>query len=166
MKARYQFLPALLLAAGSVVSGFMATALPAWAGSGADAIIAACLARTEDDKGDRRSCIGIVADACLGSGDMSTSAQVGCYDGELKAWDVRLNTYYKKVLADLPAKSARQLRESERSWIETRKTTCAFYDVFYEGGTMARPMAADCYNRMTAERVLFLKSFADGVGDR
>lgn len=142
-------------------------ASPASADPTAESVISVCLAKTERAEGDLRGCIGIVANACLDRGeDPSTAGEVACYDREITVWEGQLNALYKKVMARLPPGSARQLRDAERSWIETRQLSCAFYDTFYEGGTMARPMTADCYNRATAERVLYLRGFASQSGDQ
>ena len=40
----------------------------------------------------------------------------------------------------------------------SRDKTCDFYWDFYQG-TMATPMSADCVNRETAQRALFLLGF-------
>lgn len=131
----------------------------------ADAAVTRCLTAAEKDGADARRCIFIYADACVERAeDPSTVGQVACYDRETEVWDAKLNALYRKLMAGVSAEKAAALRESERSWIEARKQTCSFYSVFYEGGTMALPMAAACNTRQTGERVLFLKGFADEVG--
>lgn len=149
------------------VLGLVALASPARAGAKEETAVAACLAKTADGKGDAHRCIGVAADACLDRGkDPSNAGMVACYAGETEAWDARLNAYYRKVMGGLPPETARKLQDAERAWIEARKLSCEFFDAFYEGGTMAHPMIADCYNRATAERALYLKGFADEVGGR
>lgn len=132
----------------------------------ADAAVAGCLAKAGEDLPDPLSCIGVYANACLDAGrDPSTSGMSSCYYRETEAWETRLNAYYKTLMTRLPREKAARLKESERSWIETRKTTCGFYFTFHDGGSMARPVSAACYNRYTGERALFLKAFADDVAD-
>ena len=51
-----------------------------------------------------------------------------------------------------------KLRDMQRAWIASRDRSCGFYWDFYQG-TMASPMAAECVNRETARRALFLLGF-------
>jgi uncharacterized protein YecT (DUF1311 family) len=44
----------------------------------------------------------------------------------------------------------------QRSWINTRDLTCAFWYDYFQG-TMANPMIAYCNNRETARRAIFLR---------
>jgi uncharacterized protein YecT (DUF1311 family) len=53
----------------------------------------------------------------------------------------------------------------QRSWIETRDKTCAFYWDYFQG-TMASPMSSYCNVRETARRVMFLKFFMDEAEGR
>ncbi|MFG1344830.1 lysozyme inhibitor LprI family protein [Xanthobacter autotrophicus DSM 431] len=131
----------------------------------AEVAVARCLTAAEKDGTDPHRCTFIYADACVDRAeDPSTVGQVACYEREAAVWDAKLNELYRKLMAGMSAEKTTRLRESERSWIEARKQTCSFYSVFYEGGTMALPMAAACNTRQTSERVLFLKGFADEVG--
>jgi uncharacterized protein YecT (DUF1311 family) len=54
------------------------------------------------------------------------------------------------------------LREMQKSWLDTRERTCAFYYHYFQG-TMANPMMANCNNRETARRALFLIGFAEDL---
>lgn len=135
--------------------------------SAAAAAVSACLARAEKDAREPRTCIDVYADACLREGrDPSTSGEASCYHREAEAWDARLNADYKALMARLPKAKAAKLRESERAWMEARKTTCGFYFVFEDGGSMAQPMSAACNNRHTAERALFLNAFMDSTEEQ
>jgi uncharacterized protein YecT (DUF1311 family) len=49
-----------------------------------------------------------------------------------------------------------KLREMQRSWINTRDLTCAFWYDYFQG-TMANPMIAYCNNRETARHAIFLR---------
>lgn len=143
----------------------IATSAVAWAEPPADTAVADCIARTTQGSGDGRACIGVYADACLERGeDPSVSGEAACSYRETEVWEAELNAAYRRLMERLPRKAAASLRDSERSWIETRKLTCGFYSVFYDGGSMARPMSAACHNRHTAERVLFLQAFGAEPG--
>lgn len=138
----------------------------AWAGGPDDAAVDACLARAEAAGTHGRSCIGIVADPCLDHGDPSTAGMVACYGREAEVWDARLNAAYRSAMASLPPATAQKLKAVQLSWIETRNLSCRFYDALHEGGTIARPLMADCTNRATAERYFYLKGIADDAAIR
>jgi len=55
-----------------------------------------------------------------------------------------------------------KLREMQLSWIHTRDLACAFWYDYFQG-TMANPMIANCLNRETARRAIFLRGFADDM---
>lgn len=142
-------------------------ATPALAAGPDEAAVGACLARAEEAGGDGRSCIGVVANPCLERGrDPSTAGMVACFGRESAVWDARLNAAYRAAMTALPPATAQKLKGAQRSWIETRDLSCGFYDALHEGGTIARPLAADCTNRATAERYFYLKGIADDAGGR
>lgn len=142
-------------------------ATPALAAGPDEAAVDACLARAEQARTDARSCIGVVANPCLERGlDPSTAGMVICYGRESDVWDARLNAAYRTAMAALPAGTGQKLKAAQRSWIETRDLSCRFYDALHEGGTIARPLAADCTNRATAERYFYLRGIADDAAMR
>lgn len=128
-------------------------------------VMSACLKKAEAEQTSPQKCIGLIADPCLDKAS-STRDIVSCYAAETEEWDARLNASYKFVMGRLPANAAQMLREAQRSWLEARKLSCGFYSVFYDGGTIAGPSAASCYNGETAERALYLKFFADELAKR
>lgn len=163
MTIRFESLVALLFAA-TLGAGI----LPGNASAESNAptaVISACLKKAESEQASPQKCIGIVADACLERAS-STRDLIACYAGETEEWDSRLNASYKFVMDRLPSEAAKKLREAQRSWLDTRKLTCGFYGVFYDGGTIAGPSAASCFNGETAERALYLKFFADELAKR
>ncbi|MEW6258251.1 MAG: lysozyme inhibitor LprI family protein [Pseudomonadota bacterium] len=163
MTIRIERLMALLFAA-ALGAGILPETASAESNAAA-AVISACLKKVESEQASPQKCIGIVADACLQRAS-STQDLIACYAGETEEWDSRLNRAYKFVMGRLPADAANKLREAQRSWLDTRKLTCGFYGVFYDGGTIAGPSAASCYNGETAERALYLKFFADELAKR
>ena len=113
--------------------------------------------RGRDLKGER--CIGVVVDPCLRRA-RSTADQNACADRELRVWDDILNETYRRLNQHLDDDQKAKAREMQRSWIETRDKTCAFYwDYFH--GTMASPMGSYCNVRETARRAMFLLFFLD-----
>jgi uncharacterized protein YecT (DUF1311 family) len=118
--------------------------------------------RGRELKGER--CIGVVVDPCLKRA-RSTADQNACADRELAVWDDILNETYRRLSARLDEEQKGKARDMQRSWIETRDKTCAFYWDFFQG-TMASPMGAYCNVRETARRAMFLKFFMDEAEGR
>src|SRR4029453_13971433 len=113
--------------------------------------------RGRELKGER--CIGVVADPCLKRA-RSTADQNACADRELAVWDDILNESYRRLARQLDEEQKGKARDMQRSWIETRDKTCAFYWDYFQG-TMASPMSSYCNVRETARRAMFLKFFLD-----
>jgi len=113
--------------------------------------------RGRELKGER--CIGVVVDPCRRRA-RSTAEENACADRELRVWDDILNETYRRLNQHLDDDQKAKAREMQRSWIETRDKTCAFYwDYFH--GTMASPMGSYCNVRETARRAMFLLFFLD-----
>jgi uncharacterized protein YecT (DUF1311 family) len=73
-----------------------------------------------------------------------------------------LNQAFRALREGLDDKQRARLRDMQQSWIDARDRTSAFcYDYFQ--GTMANPMMANCTNRETARRAIFLMGFADDM---
>src|SRR5262245_7888973 len=123
------------------------------------AVVQDCLKsqRGRELKGER--CIGVVVDPCLKRA-RSTADQNACADRELAVWDDILNETYRRLGRHLDEEQKGKAREMQRSWIETRDKTCAFYWDYFQG-TMASPMSLYCNVRETARRAMFLKFFMD-----
>ena len=107
-------------------------------------------------------CIGIIANTCLDTPDgQSTHGQSQCYQREHLVWDDILNETYRRLQKQLNEKQRKSLREVQRTWIEARKQQCSFYSDFHEGGTIAIPAYASCFNTETARRAFYLLNFLD-----
>jgi uncharacterized protein YecT (DUF1311 family) len=128
------------------------------------AVVQDCLKsqRGRELKGER--CIGVVVDPCLKRA-RSTADQNACADRELAVWDDILNETYRRLGRHLDEEQKGKARDMQRSWIETRDKTCAFYWDYFQG-TMASPMSSYCNVRETARRVMFLKFFMDEAEGR
>jgi uncharacterized protein YecT (DUF1311 family) len=128
------------------------------------AVVQDCLKsqRGRELKGER--CIGVVVDPCLKRA-RSTADQNACADRELAVWDDILNETYRRLGRHLDDEQKGKAREMQRSWIETRDKTCAFYWDYFQG-TMASPMSSYCNVRETARRAMFLKFFMDEAEGR
>jgi uncharacterized protein YecT (DUF1311 family) len=137
------------------------------------ASIGDCLRKQEKRKGgstqeaDEAACLMTIARPCMG-GDEAAAAdrrKMDCLDRERLVWDKMLNDSYKTMMKALDADQQTKLREMQRSWMQTRDLTCAFWYDYFQG-TMANPMIAYCNNRETARRAIFLRVFAADIADR
>ena len=128
--------------------------------------VQACLQTKGDRPANREACIGAVANPCIGKEEERASYDViACFDREQRVWDVLLNNAFAKLRGSLDDDQKTKLRDMQRSWLESRERTCAFYYHYFQG-TMANPMIANCNNRETARRALFLLGFAEDIADR
>jgi uncharacterized protein YecT (DUF1311 family) len=124
----------------------------------ASATIQDCV-KTKSATGTGELCIGIVSGPCLDRDDAkSTADMTNCVSREQAVWDDVLNETYRRLREKLGDTQQTKLREMQRAWIVSRDKTCTFYWDFYQG-TMATPMSAECVNRETAQRALFLLGF-------
>jgi len=125
-----------------------------------------CLAATKA-KPNTDTCIGVTSNPCIGpdEGAKRDSEVTACLDDEQKQWDKVLNASYQALLKGLEPEQQQKLRDMQRIWLQSRDATCRFYYDYFQG-TMANPMIANCMNRETARRAVFLKGFADDVADR
>lgn len=131
----------------------------------ASATIQDCV-KSKSANGTGELCIGIVSGPCLDRDDTkSTADMTGCVSREQAVWDDILNETYRRLGGKLDDAQQTKLREMQRAWIVSRDKTCAFYWDFFQG-TMATPMSAECVNRETAQRTLFLLGFLNGMDNK
>ena len=124
----------------------------------ASAVIHGCV-KTKSANGTGGLCIGIVSGPCIDKmAAPSTADMTNCVARERAVWDDILNETFRRLRDRLDDTQKAKLREMQRAWIASRDKTCAFYWDYYQG-TMATPMSAECVNRQTAERALFLLGF-------
>ena len=90
---------------------------------------------------------------------------IACLDEEQRQWDKVLNASFQALLKGLEPEQQTKLREMQRLWLSSRASTCNFYQDYFDG-TMANPMIANCVNRETARRAIFLKGFTDDLAQR
>lgn len=106
-----------------------------------------------DAPGSRDDCIGVASAVCLDDpSGQSTLGQVGCLARESSIWDEYLNRDYAALRDALDEKSFAHLRDTQRKWIAYRDANCQMPYVFFQGGTIARPIGAHCMLELTARR--------------
>ncbi len=112
------------------------------------------------------SCIGVVLSPCLkDEASMPTSAVNACISREQTVWDDILNETFRRLREKLDDTQRDKLRDMQRAWIASREKTCTFYWDFFQG-TMASPMSANCMNRETGRRALFLLGFLNDAENK
>lgn len=162
--------PLSLLALALLVAG----PLPARAEAAAAKDVAAigdCLRKQDKKQGsqetDEAACLMAVAKPCMGGDETAVNdrRKIDCLDRERLVWDQIVNESYKAMMNALDPDQQVKLREMQRSWIQTRDLTCAFWYDYFQG-TMANPMIAYCNNRETARRAIFLRVFATDIAER
>ncbi len=128
--------------------------------------VEACLSASKA-KPNTDVCIGVTSNNCIGpdEGSKPASSVIACLNDEQQQWDKVLNVAFQALIKGLEPEQQQKLRDMQRSWTDTRDRTCGFYYDYFEG-TMANPMIANCLNRETARRAIFLKGFADDLAQR
>ncbi len=119
-----------------------------------DAALAACLA----DRDSPRACLGVVARACFDRpGSETTAGSVRCNVEEEAAWEVMRLEAETALTAGLSDLGRATFESAAAAWSEWRDRQCAFEASIYEGGSLARVVAAGCRARFAAERALYLR---------
>ena len=107
--------------------------------------------------GDADSLLSAKYNTCK-SKAVSTLDIQGCISEEVRRQDLRLNTAYKTLVADLSSDRAKQLLEAQRAWIKFRDSNCSFY-LDPAGGTIAPIQAGMCKISVTATRAKELEDY-------
>jgi uncharacterized protein YecT (DUF1311 family) len=127
------------------------------------AAVQTCLQKKGVHPSDREACIGVVATPCIGDeGAHAPSETIACFEREQSVWGQLLDGAFGKLQKSLDDDQRNKLQEMQRSWLDTRERTCAFYYHYFQG-SMANPMMANCNNRETARRALFLLGFSEDL---
>lgn len=151
-----RFIAALVLLLGLGAGLSPAAAQTAKPVAGDFAVIQACIKSKSENQ---EACIGIVSGPCLQHDNTkSTADMVECVAREQVVWDDILNETFRRLRDKLDDMQKAKLRDMQRAWIAAKEKTCAFYWDYFQG-TMASPMSAECVNKETARRALFLLGF-------
>lgn len=127
--------------------------------------VAQCVAAERKADRDGTACIGKTANACLETPEgASTHGQVSCVRAEAKEWDDLLTREYRALLAALQPATVAKVRDAQRQWLALRTADCGLPALLLEGGTMAQPIAAACYQHRTAERAIQVMRWRGLVG--
>ena len=146
----------------------LATAAGLTSAAAAGDAIHACVQAERATGKDGSSCIGKLADPCLARPEnSSTIGQYECIRNETVLWDNMLNAEYKQLRGLLESKDKQTaLRDVQRLWIKYRDADCGLARVFYDGGTIATPIAANCVLYKTARRTIELLVWREDMSPR
>ncbi|TCT04667.1 lysozyme inhibitor LprI family protein [Aquabacter spiritensis] len=86
---------------------------------------------------------------------MATAAISDCVTALTEAWDKRLNTAYRALMAAQNPAQKERLRTAQRAWIQFRDANCTFYGSVE--GTIANIEFAECRRVLTAQRTIELE---------
>jgi uncharacterized protein YecT (DUF1311 family) len=104
-------------------------------------------------------CLGVVSSSCTKDEASMTPSQVmSCINREQLVWNDILNETFRRLREKLDDSQQTKLRDMQRAWIVSRDKSCGFL-MDYFNGSMANPMIADCVNRETGRRALYLLGF-------
>jgi uncharacterized protein YecT (DUF1311 family) len=130
--------------------------------------ITACLQRFDKAAASQEAyeaCVSKIATPCIKGDEGRDRKQIECFDRERMVWDKIVNDSYKTIMDGIEPEQQEKLRAVQRSWIQTRDLTCNFWYDFFQG-SMAYPMIAQCNNRETARRAIYLRVFVDNLSQR
>ncbi len=124
--------------------------------------IESCIRTQSQSQQSTYECIGRASRSCMEKpGGDTTAGMSQCLTSETAVWDQMLNDDYQKLLAALSEKGADQTRKAQRLWVQMRDVDCELAYVIYEGGTIARPTAANCRLDRTATRALQIRQWRE-----
>lgn len=125
--------------------------------------VATCLANAAEPE-DRRACIGEVSAQCIDEpGGETTGGMVNCFSRERDLWSAQVATLTERLRARESPAQLRQLDAmlaAHETWMQER---CSYSASIFEGGSLARAVAAACLRTTTAELALdLLERFDEG----
>jgi uncharacterized protein YecT (DUF1311 family) len=118
-----------------------------------------CVAGKGAPKAQHAACFTLIVKRCFAAiGNDYDSTVRDCHRREEAAWDVILNEEYRAPGGKLGDAQKTSLRNQQRAWIRSKDKKCnVIYDEFQ--GTMAYPFMAQCFNRETSQRALYLMNY-------
>lgn len=122
--------------------------------------IAFCLASAAPE--ERRACMGIVAGPCIDApGGETTAGSMFCHLRERDLWQAQVET----LAADLRTRESPlqvahldAMLSAHEPWMQAR---CSYSALIFEGGSLARVVAAACLSTTTAELAIDLLERSD-----
>jgi uncharacterized protein YecT (DUF1311 family) len=115
----------------------------------------ACIGAAGASRVGLEACKGRVSEPCLEQpGGDTTGGAAMCFTAEARAWTAQLDAALTRAQAD--ATRAGFLTQSQDAWLAWRQAECRYQASLYEGGSLARVIAASCAADLTADRAIAL----------
>jgi uncharacterized protein YecT (DUF1311 family) len=99
---------------------------------------------------------------CKKGGD-TTMEMKECANNELDELTKKLNSTYNAYRKELNPKQQNDLKAVQLAWIKYKDLRCNFEYSFYEGGSIAGLVGANCLSNITKQR---LKEFEDALKEQ
>ena len=129
-----------------------------------DGALEACVVSAGPSRASLADCKGSLAIGCVeGAGGDTTAGMVRCYNGEAHAWATLLDAALERARVD--ESRVAMLAQSQEAWEAWRQAECRYQASHYEGGSLARVLAASCIADLTADRAIAL-IYAERTGDQ
>jgi uncharacterized protein YecT (DUF1311 family) len=95
---------------------------------------------------------------CMDKSGGVTADMLDCGNAEYAKLDAALNAAYREASKELSPEQRSLLRDTQRSWLAYRDSSCSFMTRLGDRGTMASLTDQSCLMSVTAERTRWLKS--------
>lgn len=114
--------------------------------------------------------IDIQNHACIEQAVPTTIGSINCEKEALQAWEAELETVIALLKADPKLLDIELLEETQVNWRTFHEKQIQFYysyyQIQYQGGTMARAATLTFEKRHLRERVLYLKELYEEIGTK
>ncbi len=123
-----------------------------------------CLDTARKKETPAEACLNLVSQACqtMPGGETTVGMRM-CMERETVIWDEILNRNYRALRKAVSSDGAKKLGGIQRQWIKWRDAKCEMPYILYEGGSLARPLAAECVLRATALRAIEFGAALDAI---
>ncbi len=106
---------------------------------------------------------------CIENAVPTTIGSIKCEQAALASWKTELDTILKKLKANPTLLDVTLLDETQSKWLAFHKADVKFYEsyyqIHYQGGTMAKAAALSYEKRHLRERVLYLLDLYEELQD-
>lgn len=94
---------------------------------------------------------------CMDQHGNTTVEMQDCIRAEYQRQDLRLNTDYRNLMAQLPSADRKNTCQSERAWLKQRQAKCEHAGDAEAGGTLQSVEIGLCFVNETADRSAVLE---------
>ena len=120
-----------------------------------DAGVAPCIRSAGASLAQLQKCKGVEADPCSETDAGSTTAgAMLCWQAEGRAWGALIDQAIARARQDATPARAQALADSQERWLAWRQSECQYQALYYEGGSLARVIAAHCIADLNADRAI------------